>query len=102
MLVRIVFIPVRRCEVSIVIDDVRSQSPKDFGSSLFRLFAYIFTMESDNVGIGNHEKEEHESSSHSSPQEHKSFAEFAKDKLDSGESLTLFLFVRYVRKVMIT
>ncbi|XP_039765784.1 anoctamin-8-like isoform X1 [Pararge aegeria] len=41
-------------------------------------------MESDNVGIGNHEKEEHEISSHSTPQEHKSFAEFAKDKLDSA------------------
>ncbi|XP_069356058.1 anoctamin-10-like isoform X3 [Maniola hyperantus] len=41
-------------------------------------------MEGDNVGIGNHEKEEHESSSHSTPHEHKSFAEFAKDKLDSA------------------
>lgn len=85
-----VFIPaVRSCEGSIVIDDVRSQiaggSAGGLGSSLFRLFAYIFTMESDNVGTGNHEKEEHESSSHSTPQEHKSFAEFAKDKLDSGE-----------------
>ncbi|CAG4995127.1 unnamed protein product [Parnassius apollo] len=35
--------------------------------------------------VGNHEKEDHEkNSSHSSPQEHRSFAEFAKDKLDSA------------------
>lgn len=39
---------------------------------------------------GNHEKEDHESSSHSSPQEHKSFAEFAKDKLDSGRYCPFF------------
>lgn len=35
--------------------------------------------------IANSEKEEYESSSHSTPHEHKTFAEFAKDKLDSGK-----------------
>lgn len=35
-------------------------------------------------GTGNHDKEDQESSSHTTPQEHRSFAEFAKDKLDSG------------------
>ncbi|CAG9135025.1 unnamed protein product [Plutella xylostella] len=42
-------------------------------------------MEGEEVGlIGGHDKDENESSSHSTPQEHKSFAEFAKDKLDSA------------------
>ncbi|KAG7296578.1 hypothetical protein JYU34_020372 [Plutella xylostella] len=42
-------------------------------------------MEGEEVGlIGAHDKDENESSSHSTPQEHKSFAEFAKDKLDSA------------------
>ncbi|KAJ0171896.1 hypothetical protein K1T71_012659 [Dendrolimus kikuchii] len=41
-------------------------------------------MEGDEGGVGNTEKEDYESSSHSTPQEHKSFAEFAKDKLDSA------------------
>ncbi|XP_013147664.1 PREDICTED: anoctamin-8-like [Papilio polytes] len=35
-------------------------------------------------GTGNHDKEDQESSSHTTPQEHRSFAEFAKDKLDSA------------------
>ncbi|CAH0714916.1 unnamed protein product, partial [Brenthis ino] len=49
-----------------------------------RLFG-VFVMEGDNSGVGNHEKEENDSTStHSSPQEHKSFAEIAKDKLDSA------------------
>ncbi|XP_052758038.1 LOW QUALITY PROTEIN: anoctamin-8-like [Galleria mellonella] len=41
-------------------------------------------MEGDDGTLGNNEKDEYESSSHSTPQEHKSFAEFAKDKLDSA------------------
>ncbi|XP_045506984.1 anoctamin-8-like [Colias croceus] len=41
-------------------------------------------MESDIMASGNCDKEENESSSHSTPGEHKSFAEFAKDKLDSA------------------
>lgn len=41
-------------------------------------------MEGEETGVGNAEKDDYESSSHSTPQEHKSFAEFAKDKLDSG------------------
>lgn len=34
---------------------------------------------------GNSEKDDYNGSTHSTPQEHKSFADFAKDKLDSGE-----------------
>lgn len=34
---------------------------------------------------GNCEKDDYGGSTHSTPQEHKSFAEFAKDKLDSGK-----------------
>lgn len=41
-------------------------------------------MEGEDGGMGSPEKEDYESSSHSTPQEHRSFAEFAKDKLDSG------------------
>ncbi|XP_045519349.1 anoctamin-8-like isoform X2 [Pieris brassicae] len=41
-------------------------------------------MEIDNKASGNCDKYESESSSHSTPGEHKSFAEFAKDKLDSA------------------
>ncbi|XP_063834027.1 anoctamin-8-like [Ostrinia nubilalis] len=41
-------------------------------------------MEGEDGGLGAAEKEECESSTHSTPQEHKSFAEFAKDKLDSA------------------
>ncbi|CAK1547788.1 unnamed protein product [Leptosia nina] len=41
-------------------------------------------MESNNHSTGNCEKEENGSSSNSTPGEHKSFAEFAKDKLDSA------------------
>ncbi|XP_041972095.1 anoctamin-8-like isoform X2 [Aricia agestis] len=41
-------------------------------------------METEGGYFGNHEKEENGSSSHSTPQEHRSFAEFAKDKLDSA------------------
>ncbi|XP_049881261.1 anoctamin-8-like isoform X1 [Pectinophora gossypiella] len=41
-------------------------------------------MEGEDGGFGSPEKEEYESSSHSTPQEHRSFAEFAKDKLDSA------------------
>lgn len=42
-------------------------------------------MEGEEGGLGAPEKEECGSSTHSTPQEHKSFAEFAKDKLDSGK-----------------
>lgn len=48
-------------------------------------FRMVFAMEVDNGVARIPEKEEYESSSHSTPQEHRSFAEFAKDKLDSGE-----------------
>lgn len=41
-------------------------------------------MDGEDGGTGNTDKEEHESSTNSTPQEHKSFAEFAKDKLDSA------------------
>ncbi|KAL0810979.1 hypothetical protein ABMA28_010272 [Loxostege sticticalis] len=41
-------------------------------------------MEGEEGGLGAPEKEECGSSTHSTPQEHKSFAEFAKDKLDSA------------------
>ncbi|XP_060807680.1 anoctamin-8 isoform X2 [Amyelois transitella] len=41
-------------------------------------------MDGEDSGIVNPEKDDYESSSHSTPQEHKSFAEFAKDKLDSA------------------
>ncbi|XP_075986029.1 anoctamin-10-like isoform X2 [Anticarsia gemmatalis] len=41
-------------------------------------------MEGEDGGMGSPEKEDYESSSHSTPQEHRSFAEFAKDKLDSA------------------
>ncbi|KAM3958420.1 anoctamin 8 white walker [Aphomia sociella] len=41
-------------------------------------------MEGEDGSLGNTEKDDYESSSHSTPQEHKSFAEFAKDKLDSA------------------
>ncbi|XP_063897375.1 anoctamin-8 isoform X2 [Helicoverpa armigera] len=41
-------------------------------------------MEGEDGSVGNPEKEDYESSSHSTPQEHRSFAEFAKDKLDSA------------------
>lgn len=44
-------------------------------------------MEGEEGGLGSPEKEDYESSSHSTPQEHRSFAEFAKDKLDSGAYL---------------
>lgn len=44
-------------------------------------------MEGEDGGMGSPEKEDYEGSSHSTPQEHRSFAEFAKDKLDSGKSL---------------
>ena len=52
-------------------------------------------MEGDNSVVGNHEKEENGSSTHSSPQEHKSFAEFAKDKLDSGKNFIYFELLLY-------
>lgn len=41
-------------------------------------------MEGEDGSVGNPEKEDYESSAHSTPHEQKSFAEFAKDKLDSG------------------
>ncbi|XP_053620466.1 anoctamin-8-like isoform X2 [Plodia interpunctella] len=41
-------------------------------------------MDGEDSSVGNAEKDDYESSSHSTPQEHKSFAEFAKDKLDSA------------------
>lgn len=44
-------------------------------------------MEGEDLGMGSPEKEDYEGSSHSTPQEHRSFAEFAKDKLDSGKLL---------------
>lgn len=49
-------------------------------------------MEGDIKASGNCDKDENESSSHSTPGEHKSFAEFAKDKLDSGKFVLIFLF----------
>lgn len=45
-------------------------------------------MEGEEGGLANQEKDEYESSTHSTPQEHKSFAEMAKDKLDSGKFST--------------
>ncbi|KAH9645675.1 hypothetical protein HF086_005324 [Spodoptera exigua] len=41
-------------------------------------------MEGEDGSVGNPDKEDYESSTHSTPQEHRSFAEFAKDKLDSA------------------
>ncbi|XP_059056300.1 anoctamin-8-like isoform X2 [Achroia grisella] len=41
-------------------------------------------MEGEEGSMVNNDKDDYESSSHSTPQEHKSFAEFAKDKLDSA------------------
>lgn len=38
----------------------------------------------DNVSVNEADREDNGNSSHSTPQEHKSFAEFAKDKLDSA------------------
>lgn len=46
-------------------------------------------MESEEGGMVNSEKEDCESSTQSTPQEHKSFAEFAKDKLDSGKYMSI-------------
>ncbi|KAF9795971.1 hypothetical protein SFRURICE_010068 [Spodoptera frugiperda] len=50
-------------------------------------------MEGEDGSVGNPDKEDYESSTHSTPQEHRSFAEFAKDKLDSGlpDSMLLWL-----------
>lgn len=43
-------------------------------------------MEHEDSGlVGGSEKDDYESSSHSTPHEHRTFAEFAKDKLDSGK-----------------
>lgn len=53
-------------------------------------------MEGEDIGMGSPEKEDYEGSSHSTPQEHRSFAEFAKDKLDSGKLLpTRFLYAEH-------
>lgn len=41
-------------------------------------------MDGEDGSVGNPDKEDYESSTHSTPQEHRSFAEFAKDKLDSA------------------
>lgn len=42
-------------------------------------------MESEEGTPGSPEKDDFSASTHSTPQEHRSFAEFAKDKLDSGK-----------------
>lgn len=46
-------------------------------------YAFL-NMEGEDGGMGSPEKEDYESSSQSTPYEHRSFAEFAKDKLDSA------------------
>lgn len=55
----------------------------------------FFVMEGEDGGMGSPEKEDYEGSSHSTPQEHRSFAEFAKDKLDSGKLLRDSLYAEH-------